>query len=294
MRQDLDNRAESRSYGSRRPGAAEFIRLATDHVPPDSALERIVEQYSDRGFALFEFFPGGELGRALVGLAEALALGSPFVPPVYHGPMTAQLYDASGVNVIEAPRAEVSGSAHPGFQSRGALEFHTDGTLQLLGLVPTAALVCATPAGAGGESTLFDGPSAFASLAGETPHLAEALLHPAALARRATVNGSQETAVGPVFALRNGEILSRYSVTPRDQWNTDEIRWLREAYDALWNLAQPGSRYYSEIRLGAGQGILIANDKLSHGRTAFQDDPGAGRQMLRALFTRRPIRPGRE
>src|SRR5689334_1810576 len=46
MRQDLDNRAESRSYGSLRPGAAEFIRLATDHVPSDSALERIVEQYS--------------------------------------------------------------------------------------------------------------------------------------------------------------------------------------------------------------------------------------------------------
>jgi hypothetical protein len=61
----------------------------------------------------------------------------------------------------------------------------------------------------------------------------------------------------------------------------------------LHEAAQPGSPHYTESTLTAGQGLLLANDLISHGRAAYEDHPACPRLILRTLFTRRRPVTGR-
>jgi TfdA family taurine catabolism dioxygenase TauD len=264
----------------------EAILIQSPGQPTREERGRLLASYRRRGYAWFELGVEPEAAaRGIVDLAAALALGQAFVPPLYHAPGTAALYDDLGVNVLAAAEPSRQPACHPTFESRTSLELHTDGTLQALGEIPTTTLFCQTPARCGGESTIFHSVNAFLRLAAGFPELASCLLDDRALVRHATVNGSRASCPGPVFMLRNGEVLSRYSTTPRDQWAFDEVSGLREAYAALEELVRPP--YLTQIRLAAGQGLLLANDKVAHGRTAFEDGDEP-RRMLRALFRRRP------
>lgn len=256
------------------------------------ARDRLLADYATRGYARFDLCGDApDASRALVRLARGLGLGKPFVPPLYRGARSRSLYDAAGVNVVQASGGEQE-PAHPAFASRTPLELHTDGTLQPIGQVPTALLYCVRPAYQGGETLLFHATGAFLALAAAEPRLAGALLDERALARHATVDGSRASSLGPVFAYRGGEVLSRYSTTPGDEWRYGEVGGLLAAHRALAELARPPSRFVTTVRLAAGQGLLFANDTIAHGRTAFADRPEAPRCMLRALFLRRPRATG--
>jgi hypothetical protein len=252
----------------------------------DGERKRILEDYRHRGYAWFVLDIAPEdAAQALIDLSAALELGPSFVPPLYNSPGTQGFYDALGVNLLTAA-ASAHQPSHPTFESRAALELHSDGTLQAMGEIPSAILFCVTPAERGGETTIFHGANAFLHLARERPDLTCALLDDRALTRHATVNGSHAICAGPVFELRDAEVLSRYSTTPRDRWAFGEVDLLQEAFEALAEFVRPP--HLIQIRLEAGQGVVLANDKVAHGRSSFEDSFARTRLMLRALFLRRP------
>jgi alpha-ketoglutarate-dependent taurine dioxygenase len=255
-------------------------------IRPERAAQ-IIESYETNGYALFQFERYRDLSGALVGeLAADLDLGPPFVPPLYMGRATAQLYDAFGVNTVKV--SDGGSAVHPVFESRNDLRLHTDGTLQALGEIRSALLICVSPAYRGGETVIFQAADVFVKLLKEEPRLAAALLHPRALTRWTTVAESRLSCTGPVFAWEHGEILSRYSVTENDEWCFADVPNLQDAHRYLDTLSRAPSPYLVRVKLQAGQGILLANDRVSHGRTAFVDSGPQTRHMLRALFTARP------
>jgi hypothetical protein len=96
---------------------------------------------------------------------------------------------------------------------------------------------------------------------------------------------------GPAFAIRDGNLVTRYSVTGTDRWAAPAD--LGEA--ALWRgvrfmetASTPGSPYYLELILTADQVIVQANSKIAHGRTPYRDSPGARRRMYRSLHLHEP------
>jgi hypothetical protein len=272
-------------------GAPHVTEVGADGQTNLSARESILGDYREFGYAVFSLPPASaDPTAALLRVAADLGLGAPFVPPLYRN--RSDLYARTGVNLLTVAQAAGSQGDHPAFQSRGPIEFHTDGTLQDLGEIQTAFLLCLTPAAIGGDTTLFAASRAFTAMRAENPHLAGALLgallNDGALSRHATIGDSPAFRSGPVFGVRNGEVLSRYSVTPRDKWATEEVEFLAEARRALEAHAAEGSPYCAQIRLEAGQGIILANDRVSHGRTAFEDSAAGSRRMLRALFAGRP------
>jgi alpha-ketoglutarate-dependent taurine dioxygenase len=246
----------------------------------------ILNEYHERGFALFQLQLAEENpAAALHDFTQSLNLGDPFVPPLYQF-SNSTLYDELGMSTLApAPGDE---SPHPVFGSTEPLELHTDGTLQQIGEIPTSVLFCVSPADHGGATTVFQAVGAFLALQQTDPGLAAALLDERALTKHASVNGSREVCRGPVFAHRDGEVVTRYSVTDRDRWNVDEVAHLAEAKNALAGLAKSNTPYLHEITLRSGEGIILANDRVSHGRTGFTNSPPQTRRMLRVLFSRKP------
>jgi hypothetical protein len=280
------------------------LKLKTDpweahnpiHVPASGlergiAIRKIVSDYERQGYALFHY-DGHELGhsgeQAISNLAMWLNLGLPFVPPVYRsGP--SELYKYEGINRVSAN--PIMSESHVGFSSQNELELHTDGTLQRIGEIPSTLLFCVNPAVQGGDTIIFNAVAAFKEIMARHPNFGFALLNERALERHAPIGGRDARSLGPVFAERDDEILNRYSVSQRDFWMFTEVQNLRHARTCLAELAKPHSPLVAQFRVAAGQGILIANDKVSHGRTSFTDDPMMPRLFLRALFNNRPQQP---
>lgn len=86
-------------------------------------------------------------------------------------------------------------------------------------------------------------------------------------------------------------LMSQNSITATDSWRpeaADDPAALARALDFFAAAARPGSLHYLEFVLRAGQGLLLANDRISHGRLAYRDDGTSHRVLLRGLFSRRP------
>lgn len=270
-----------------RQDALSFIQISARERLSGEAQATLIDSHNRVGFALFELASSDEEPTdPLMRFAEGIGLGKPFVPPLYRSLHVPNYYERGGFNVVTAASSSVA--SHPAFETRSGLEFHTDGTLHPIGEIRTALLFCIEPAAEGGDTTIFQACEAFQDLASTNPDLAEALLSEAALIRHTTFEGATTSSAGPVFEYIDGEICTRYSVTHRDEWNEAGIKHLREARRALALMAAPGSRYYIQLRLGVRQGILIANDRVSHGRTEFADSEKQTRKMLRSLFVNRP------
>jgi hypothetical protein len=270
------------------------VPVALGIEPATADLARLVDEYTTRGYALFALdVEPTQYSQALVALGHALSLGDPFVPELYRSATTRHLYDRWGVNAITERQTRDGGACvHPAFESSSALELHTDGTLQAIGEIRTSMLLCVTPAEHGGETVLFHAVDAFLLLQARRADLARGLLDPRALTRRATVDGAGACHVGPVVAIEDGDVMTRYSTTARDEYAFEDVPGLRAACEELAWLARPSGPYYREERIAAGQGILLANDKLCHGRKAYRSGPSRPRHMLRALFAGRPRSPG--
>jgi len=244
---------------------------AWDTIPAATGRE-VARRLESAGFALIQAsqVPGRAAPQQL---ARQLGLGPVFTPPQYRDrPYT----DGQGVTRIGTDAA----AAHPAFGQATGQHLHSDGTLQRIGEIKTTILLCARPARSGGTSHLFNSAAAFAWLLHEDPAAAAALTAADVLVRTSTLPDTRgQYSAGPAFAVADGRLISRYSVTGTDTLDRG-LAFLQQA-------ARPGSPYYTELVLTAGQGLLLANDLISHGRAAYNDDPDCPRLMLRALFTRR-------
>ncbi len=61
-----------------------------------------------------------------------------------------------------------------------------------------------------------------------------------------------------------------------------------DAVAYLTRLTKPDSGYAVSFPLPKGQALIMRNDQLSHGRSAYIDDPGNPRILLRGLFLSAP------
>jgi|694.fasta_scaffold153413_3 hypothetical protein len=240
-------------------------------------IAEIIRRYHEDGFAHFSYQGNGN--EVILWIASRLKLGRPFVP-VYNRRNPA--YSENGYNIIRISPS----SNHRAFASPKAQGLHVDGTLTTLGMIKTSVLLCEAPAEIGGETTLFKAVAAFARLMREDPEIGTSLLRHAVLTRR-DVGASQECETSPAFAIEGNELLSRFSVDNTSCWAKEPPQAVA-AFTYLKQLARAGSPFYHSFKLRAHEGIIIANDKISHGRRKYYERSAGTRCMLRALFIDRP------
>ena len=248
-----------------------------------SEATQLVDQYNRIGYAVYEMETQHPGEQCVYELAELLNLGEPIFPQLYKS-----IKLDSNHQLSEITSAAVE-SKHNVFHSENGQDLHCDGTLFAIGEIPTTILHCEQIAVSGGETTALDAVAAFVLLLLNDPDAADALLHPESLKRTATL-GTFESHIGPAFRIFEGEVQSRLTLDNTADWNYgfERVPHLERAVSFIQDLAQPSSPYFRRFQLHNGQGILMANDKILHGRTAFQNSHTVRRKLLRGLYGNRP------
>ena len=155
----------------------------------------------------------------------------------------------------------------------------------IFSLIKTSILLCTNPAISGGENIIFNSVAAFIELAEQDINAAVSLLDPRCLKRIAPGYGGSCT--GSVFLIKNENIFTRYSTdTTTSSWSDglSNVSHLERAYEYLNDMAKPGFPFCVEIKLKLGQGLIIANNQISHGRRSYVESQNNIRTMLRGLF----------
>ncbi|MEW1844108.1 TauD/TfdA family dioxygenase [Nonomuraea angiospora] len=162
--------------------------------------------------------------------------------------------DADGVTVISDRGSIATRPGYAGFGARG-LEPHTDSSA--LDLPPRLVmLVCARSADCGGESYVVDGAAVYHELASRSPELLKALQQPR------TVR----------FASHWGSVFE----TVEDGWMRIRLRldgvehFTPPVTEAVPVLRAAIERHTREIVLLPGQGYLLDNWRMLHGRRNFR------------------------
>ncbi|MGW2564372.1 TauD/TfdA family dioxygenase [Streptomyces sp. NPDC001514] len=267
---------------ARRRGATLLRMTAADFPLPTlaGALAGIAEELaSGRGFVLIKGIPVGELseadaGAVLRGIGQYL--GRP-VPQDADGHTLCHVRDTGGT---------AAGSAVPGYRTRTRVPFHTDES-DLLGLL------CLRPARSGGGTSLVSSAALHNAVADLRPDLVERLYRTHFFDRRDEHAPGERPYLAAPLATRYGAALSmRY-----DRGRLEAARSLAgvprpgpadtELYDLLDALA--GSpRLRLDLRLEAGDLLLVDNHVVMHARSEFEDfdEPERGRHLLRLWLSR--------
>ena len=201
-----------------------------------------------------------------------------------HNPLADQ-----GVTHLEYREAEPEATYSPADYipySRRPLSWHTDGYYnENENQVRAVLLHCVRPAASGGENRILDHEIAYIQLRDENPDYIRALNQPQAMTIPANHDAEgrelRAAVTGPVFRVYpDGGLHMRYSA--RKKW----IEWhpeARAAAERLREILSDENPYALQIRLEAGQGIIMYN--IPHNRTAFQDEEGRpGRLIYRARY----------
>jgi len=275
----------------------DFTNVPTDPIIVDSIsdidhkiLNKVLVRYRTHGFSIIEYKQ--EIDEIVIlKLAELLNLGKVFVPPLYKR----GLYKTSGVSTVKSTNTD--NKNHKVFESEASIDLHCDGTLQPIGFVQTTILACKYSASLGGESILFNSTAAYYELFQNDREAALTMASDCSLIRQANLNNCGDKNIGPVFAIKNGELVCAYSVTQTDSfmaaYNTD-MAALKRAIEFMRNSALPGSKYNYQHKLSSGQILIFANSKISHGRLKYQNSNNTNRCMFRALFLEKIKDPGEE
>jgi hypothetical protein len=248
-----------------------------------AARELITADFRRFGFALFRLEEGGS-PDSVMRFSRSVGLGEALRAPNANGPAFA--FDGA-VKLIPSKLPDGS-LAHHQFSGTTAQGLHVDGALQEpAGLIAASILLCQQPAFSGGENRIFNGVAALKAMLAPSPDLVAALLSPAALIRR--LEGIHGRVVdGAYVPVAPGELMSRFSIDTTAEWEPGfaEVPGLRQAYDEMLRLDREDPRFSTTISLGRDEGILIWNNKVSHGRQAYREalDPQLHRRMLRCLF----------
>ncbi|WP_141690022.1 TauD/TfdA family dioxygenase [Streptomyces sp. Ncost-T6T-1] len=263
------------------PRCASRVDFAEQYAP-----EQLISALSEWGFAIAKMPEFNHTDMTLKELSCALRLGSPYVPSLYQQSET-KGYSAAYSDIRSNPDDH-----HPGFSRTTGQAWHVDGLLDDIGVIKTTILYCVRPAHSGGDTLIFNSLAAFLRLRDADPEAADALMSPKVLTRRSTIPGVELRATGPVFALdENGDLITRYTDNETCEWNhsAGPKDALHRGLSYLTAQAQePHSRL--AVRLTAGEALIFRNDRLSHGRQAYVDDPGAPRHLVRALYTKAPAK----
>lgn len=245
----------------------------------DDEIHELVRKYNTSGFVIFELLNDLPNDSSLLTLAKKLKLGNPYIPKIYSP--KGNIYERNGVNIIK-----VNHGTHRAFQTNNEQKIHSDGTIEEIGKIKTSILLCSKQALYGGETVIFNSAAAFHHLLNQKGFetIILSLCDKKAL-RRVAINGKNKEYIGPAFKIQNGEIISRFSLDNTCDWEYgfNNVKFLKEAFQHLNDMVTQNSNFYIETRLKRNQGIIMANDKISHGRKGFIDK-SSKREMIRGLF----------
>lgn len=248
-----------------------------------TTIDEVSARFRRFGFVRMRAGSSESVSAASVEVIEhQLGLGERYLSPAY---ATRPEYAATaGIATLR----KVPEPDHLTFDGSSEQALHVDGTLEALGHVRTLLLVCGGAAHRGGHSTLFNSVAAYDELVGSDPDAAAALTRDC-LMRDGAHFGQYRKTVGPAFGRdEEGLLHARYSTTEDGHWDVDRGGAdLRRALDALSAMSS-GGRHRCDLLLESGDAILIANDRLAHGRTAFEDLGHRRRVLYRSLYCARP------
>lgn len=246
----------------------------------NNELNNIIQQYYQAGFVVYEVLNHNSEQDIILELAKQLNLGQPFVPKTYR--TSKHIYEETGLNTIK-----VNDGNHRAFQTNNGQKIHCDGTIEEINKVKTSILHCNISSTNGGETIIFNSVGAFYNLLKtfNFTSIMSSMLNNLALKRDA-LNETADTHIGPAFKIENGELISRFSLDNTCDWNYsfEKIAGLEEALKLLQEMIILESPYYIETKLRDNQGIIMANNKISHGRKSFYDEGTRKREMIRGLF----------
>ncbi|MET7497762.1 TauD/TfdA family dioxygenase [Streptomyces sp900116325] len=267
---------------SRRRGTPLLRMTAADFPLPTLARElagAAEELAAGRGFVLVKGIPVGELsdrdaGVVLRGIGQYV--GRP-VPQDAEGRTLRHVRNTAGI---------AAGSAVPVLRSRARGPFHTDES-DLLGLL------CLKPARSGGGTALVSSAALHNAVTERRPDLVKRLYRTHFFDRRdAHAPGERPYLAAPLATRHGAQLSMRY-----DRGRLEAARILAgvprlepadtELYDLVDALA--GSpRLRLDLRLEAGDLLLVDNHAVMHARSAFEDvdDPERGRHLLRLWLAR--------
>ena len=195
-----------------------------------------------------------------------------------------------------APMAGRVKSSRARARSNGPLRFHTD-------RCDVIALLCAQNSMAGGVSKLASIATIYNEMLRRRPDLLDVLFQDFYRSRPEDEDGlhPQPWFKLPVFGMVDGWLTSQYSRTYVEQAQEfpDVPRVTPEqvaAMDMLAELAEENCLYAPFVE---GDMQFLNNHVIYHGRTAYEDDPTAGRtrRLMRLWFSmpnNRPLPPGFE
>jgi Taurine catabolism dioxygenase TauD, TfdA family len=259
-----------------------------DDITQQQATE-IIDNYNNYGFSIFQFNQQISNDDDLINFYQRLGLYQPYVPKIYH--KDPKIYETSGLNHISKnyEEEEKENTFHRAFQTTKNQELHSDGTLEEIGQIKTSTLFCINPAVQGGENLIFNSVAAFFSLWKRFPDMASSMLDENAL-KRQDIGRTNRVSIGPAFKIESNRIISRFSMDNTCDWEYgfNKVNNLRECFEQLTCFMQLGSPYYIRVKLLQNQGLIMANHKISHGRTSYSDIYESQRKMIRGLYTVEP------
>ncbi|WP_216916143.1 TauD/TfdA family dioxygenase [Nocardia noduli] len=270
-------------FGTTR-AAIDPVAIPLDPTGADRAAQRLRSAARRDGFAVFTVEDAHASGpQAMASTAALLGLGRAYVPAIYAREAQRFGYDSDGFNTISAA---VTDSGHRYFGTGAAQGFHTDGTLEGIGVVASSLLWFERAAPEGGHTTIFRATEAFEVLRSTHPAAAASLMSNDALTRVATSFQPQQSTTGPAFADLEVGLRTRWADDGNEIWTFNgESGQLRElAVARMREYSRPGSPFRTDLEISSRTGLLLCNTRVAHGRTAFHAEPGE-RILLRGLYT---------
>ena len=162
-----------------------------------------------------------------------------------------------------------------GYRAPGPLSFHTDS-------VDMVGLMCLRPAMTGGASRIVSSVTIYNEILRRRPDLLRPLFDPVYRDRRGEVpEGKQPWWIMPILQWHEGRLFSHYSSTyVRSVERFDAVprfsQAQTEAFDLLEQVMEDPA-VHMEMNLEPGDIQLVNNHWMFHGREAYQDWPGGGR-----------------
>jgi hypothetical protein len=244
----------------------------------------LISEVNDRGYAVISMpVNTGDPFEAHRRIADSLGLPDACTPLLYRDPeVRAAVGQVGPYNQI--PRDTTS--VEPWSETPGQT-FHVDGLLEPLGGIKTTVIHCLTQAHSGGATELYFVCDAFTELSSDAK-AAQALLHPEALTRFATITESAPTrlrATGPAFGMVDGTLLTRFSDGSTELWNTADNPDLQRALDYLRGPA--AEKHRVKVRLAPGEMLIFRNDRVAHRGCGYTNGEQP-RRLTRSMYGAAP------
>lgn len=268
------------------------------HAPTQAEKEALAAAFwGPSGVASFIAPPSSGSRHALLALCEALSDVIPTAHPVshpmeHHPEAVSRFGDPDGtLKIYDLPIDPAADKYREQAETNEAFDAHNDG-LGYAGVIAASVLWTDRPPLWGGYTHFSNVIRASALLAEADPQAFRSLFLPDAITCLRPRGKGAIRVTSPVLYLGPGGrprvFLRVASGEYRINWRTgsEALDRARAFCEALVRPFAPGSTFAH--LMAPGEGVIIRNQHVVHGRTPFIDRPGEGRVLARKWFVERP------